>query len=220
MIRLVAFDFDGTLAETRAAVSTTVNAALAAHELPRVAPACIHGWMGLPLETVFQRCLPPPARGRWSDLGPLVRWYRARFAELGEALVTPMAGAHALLDALAADGLQLAIATSRERSSLDRLLEHLGLTGRFAQIVACNDVARGKPDPELLRLLLTRTGLEAHEVRMVGDTTFDVQMARAAGVAVAAVVGGCHDRASLLGAGPDVVLDELVAVRSWLQAGG
>ena len=212
-VRMVAFDFDGTLAETREAVSATVNAALAAGGLPRVHPPCIHGWMGLPLETLFDRCLPPHLRARGMDVSALVAWYRARFAELGEPQVRAMPDARDLLDRLRREGLAVGIVTSRERSSLDRLLDRLAL-GPFDAIIACHDAPRGKPDAAPLLALLDRVGLAAEAARMVGDTSYDVTMARAAGVRVAAVLGGCHDAAALRGA--DVVLERLGDVAGWL----
>ncbi|MCB9682488.1 MAG: HAD family hydrolase [Alphaproteobacteria bacterium] len=202
---LVVFDFDGTLADTRVGVSTCLNAALHAHGLPRVMPSFVHALMGLPLPTVFQRTLPPPQRD--TDVTPLVAWYRHHFLDLALPHVAPCPGAHATLDALARRGVTTGIATSRGRTSLVPLLDHLGLGG-FAVVGTDDDVDVGKPDPALLRLVLDRAGVPTEAAVMVGDTSYDVLMARAAGVRVVGVPG-CHDGAALAAAGADHVVDHL-----------
>jgi phosphoglycolate phosphatase len=206
-IELVVFDFDGTLAETRLAVSDTINAALLAHELPRVSPAFIHRLMGLPLEQLIDRMLPPPLRPY--DAGPLVRWYRQHFEEIGAPTVRPMPGAERALDALAARGVAAAIATSRESSSLRGLLRAFGWEGRFVACITCDQVSHGKPHPETLRRALDAAGVHADRACMVGDTVWDMQMAVDGGVRAWGFSGGCHAADKLTGAGAERVLGEL-----------
>jgi phosphoglycolate phosphatase len=212
---LVVFDFDGTLAETRDAVSTTVNAALLAHQLPRVSPPFIHRLMGLPLETLFERMLPPTVKPY--DVQPLVDGYREQFDALGAPKVTPMPGAISVLDSLGWRGIPVAIATSRGRASVHQLLEQLGWSGRFVAVVTCDDVAAGKPDPETLLRALDGAGVSADEAWMVGDTTWDIQMAKQAGVYAVGVAAGCHHATRLERAGPDLLLDDVDAVLAHLD---
>lgn len=216
---LVVFDFDGTLGETRTAVSTTVNAALVAHKLPRVAPVAIWTFMGLPLETLFTKSLPPPRRAD-TDVDALVRFYRAHFEALGAPLVTPMPGAVETVRALASRGKAMAVATSRELSSLTPLLERFGIGDAFVSIGTCDRVAKGKPDPEMLALVLAEAGVQADRACMVGDTIWDIQMARALGVPAVGVLDGCHARASLEKAGADVVLETLPDLLDWVAPAG
>lgn len=211
---LVVLDFDGTLAETREAVSATINAVLAAEGSPRVQPAFLHGLMGLPLETLFHRAIPPFRRP--FDTAPLVAAYRASFAEIGLPRVRPRRDAEPALDALAARGHALAIATSRERSSLDAILARFGWHGRFAVVGTCDDVAAGKPAPDLLLDVLRRAGRPPTDAVMVGDTTYDLEMAAAAGVAGVGVEGGSHDRRRLEAAPAAQVLPDLHALVGWL----
>jgi HAD superfamily hydrolase (TIGR01509 family) len=152
------------------------------------------------------------------DSAPLVAAYRARFPEEGEPLVTPYAECAEVLAALRARGVRTAIATSREGTSTRRLLDLVGLGG-FEFIASCESVDRGKPAPDLLELVLARTGVAPERTWMIGDTTFDVLMAKAAGVSVAAVTHGCHDRASLEAAGADPVWDDLRGLLSLVGGG-
>lgn len=212
-VDLVVFDFDGTLAETRVAVSTTVNAALREHGLPRVDPGVVHGFMGLPLERLFDKMLPPPRRPY--DLGSLVAWYRARFDELGAPHVTPLAGAVEIVRWVRASGRKVAIATSRERSSLDPLLDRFDLVDAFDVIGTCDCVDVGKPDPALMHWVLDQAGVDAGRAVMVGDTTYDVEMANAAGVRVFGVPHGSHRAARLVDAGA-TLLDDLEGLQALL----
>lgn len=204
---LVVFDFDGTLAETREAVAATVNAALRAHELPRVTPSVIHALMGMPLAQMFVKLVPIPLRDG-VPTASLMRWYRVHFADLGAPRVRLLPGVLPLLDALAAAAVPLAIATSRERSSLIPLMSQLGLRGRFAAIATCDDVAQGKPHPETLLRVLRACDCAPEAAWMVGDTSFDVGMAVAAGVPVIGLTHGSHDRARLAAAGATHIFDD------------
>jgi phosphoglycolate phosphatase len=213
--RLVVFDFDGTLAETRDAVSTTLNAALFAEGLPRVHPPFVHRLMGLPLTDLIARLLPPtlPAEARADRVDAVVLAYRARFPELGDPRVRPLGGVIELLEALAASGVALAIATSREGGSLGRLLKQMGLDGYFSVRASCERVTAGKPAPDLLALALAESGVDPREAWMVGDTDWDVQMARSLGVFAVGLCDGSHPRERLEAAGADWVLDGALALR-------
>jgi phosphoglycolate phosphatase len=213
----VVFDFDGTLAETRDAVAATVNAALRAHGHAAVDPGFLHALMGLPLEASFVRAMPPFRRD--VDPAPMVRWYRAHFEEVGRPLVRPVPGAVEVVAAAREAGLAVAIATSRESSTLLPLVDQLGLHGPWASIVSCDRVAVGKPHPESLHLAMAEAGVAAADTWMVGDTTFDIELARNAGVRAIGVSGGCHTADALRAGGADVVLDELGGLPALWAAG-
>ncbi len=202
--RLVLFDFDGTLAETRDAVARTVNASLHAHGWPRLAPSVIHGLMGAPLARCFEVAIPPYKRP--VNVTPMVVWYQGQFATLGAPWVTALPGAAAAVEDARAAGLGVGIVTSRERSTLQPLLDSLGLVGPWATVVTCDRVEMGKPHPEAVLLALSEAGADASETWMVGDTTFDIEMAVAAGVYAVGVTSGSHDAAQLERAGADRVV--------------
>lgn len=216
-VAVVVFDFDGTLAETRRAVSETVNAALRAHGLPRVSPPFVHRLMGLPLDVLLARLIPPTLKPY--DVAPLVAWYREAFDRLGGPWVEPMPGVHEAVHGLRARGVRLAIATSREGSSVARLLPGLGLEGVFEVCVSCEQVSQGKPHPETLERALSALGLDPAQAVMVGDTVWDVEMALAAGVRAWGVEGGCHAGDKLAEAGAQRVLARIDWLLDLLDAG-
>jgi phosphoglycolate phosphatase len=206
----IVWDFDGTLAETRDAVSTTLNAVLAEAGLPRVHPPFLHASMGLPLEALIARLVPPTVRP--APIAALAARYRALFPVLGAPKVGWMPGFPDALDRLSAAGIAHGIASSREGSSLHALLDQLGGATRFGAVVGCEDAVRGKPAPDLLEVALTRLGVAPEAAWMVGDTEWDVAMGRAAGVVAVGLVGGSHDAARLRAAFADAVVDDVHAL--------
>lgn len=202
----IVWDFDATLAETREAVSTTLNAVLAEAGLPRVHPPFIHAGMGLPLDRLVERLVPPTVRP--SPVSALVERYRSLFSDVGAPRVMWMPGFPETLLRLSEAGVRHGIASSREGGSLRALLDQLGGEALFVAVVGCEDAAHGKPAPDLLREALRRLEVAPSEVWMVGDTEWDIAMARAAGVHAVGLLGGCHDRARLIASGADAVVDD------------
>jgi HAD superfamily hydrolase (TIGR01509 family) len=93
-------------------------------------------------------------------------------------------------------GLALVIATSAEREELNALLEQAGLEELVDRKTSSSDADRSKPDPDIIQAALERGGLKPQEAIMLGDTPYDVEAARKAGVAVVALrCGGWPDRA-------------------------
>ncbi|MCB9664413.1 MAG: HAD family hydrolase [Alphaproteobacteria bacterium] len=203
--RLVAFDLDGTLVDSREAIVGTFNGVLARAGLPRVEPAWIHGQIGQPLRDMLRRAVPPPLRP--DDLGPLEAAYHQAFLQHAVARVKPQVHALALLDTLAAADVALALVTTRQRGSTDAILAHVGLAGRFARVVAGDEVASPKPDPEGLLRVLADLGVSAEDAVYVGDTRVDVEAGDAAGVRVVAVAHGAAAAEELAALGAEVAAD-------------
>jgi HAD superfamily hydrolase (TIGR01549 family) len=105
-------------------------------------------------------------------------------------------GAHDLLRRFSTDGPRLVIATSAQREELNKLLEQTGLEELVDRKTSSSDADHSKPDPDIITAALKRGDLDADEAIMLGDTPYDVEAARAAGVdCVALRCGGWNDRA-------------------------
>jgi phosphoglycolate phosphatase len=185
--RLYIFDFDGTLADSRAAVVATYNATLGAIGLAPQPPERIAALMGLPLGTTFER-VGVPADG----VPAAVAEYRRLFPSTGTPLVTAFEGVGETLTRLEDAGAALTVASSRGRDSLRALLDHLGLACYFRLVLGEEDVVRKKPEPEAVHRTLEALAVGAGEAVMVGDTTYDLEMGRAAGCATCGVTYGSH----------------------------
>lgn len=185
--RLYVFDFDGTLADSRRAVVATYRATLAALGLPTVEPERFARLMGLPLSTTFERVGLPREMVR-----PAVEEYRRQFVTVGVPLVEPFSGVLETLAALRGLGAELAVASSRGRSSLHGLLARLRIAELFGTVVAEEDAIEKKPAPGPVREVLSRLGRSPEGTVVVGDTVYDLEMGKAAGCATCGVTYGSH----------------------------
>lgn len=210
---LVVFDFDGTLVDSAGCITLSVERALA--DCGRACDAAsVRGHIGLPLD-----CIIRAASAGIADeaIDPVIAAYRGHHAGLERELVALFPGAEEVVEALHAGGVRLAVATNklteRARASLDRF----GIADRFDAIVGADQVAHPKPHPDLVRHVLARTGHAPSAALMVGDTVWDVEMARQAGVASCAVTWGNHDAARLAGADPTHAVDTWPALRAVIE---
>lgn len=211
MIEVVAFDFDGTLADTRHAVVTTTQQTLAELGVPVLAAERIVAMMGLPLAQVFLEAGVPAGEAA----GAVAR-YRERFpANL--ALVALFPDVLACLHELTAAGLTLGVVSSRGRVSLLDLLERLNVRSLFREVLGEEDVVGKKPAPDLVLALGQRLNVPPERILVVGDTSYDIEMGHAAGAHTCAVTYGSHDAARLVRAKPTHQLDSLAGLCALLK---
>lgn len=210
-LRLVIFDVDGTLVDSQAEIMAAMEMSFAANGLPMLPRAKVLSIVGLSLDVAFRQLCPDA-----DDVvqASLVQAYKDAFNALrgldGNAEKSPLfPGALAVLDTLAGqDNTLLAIATGKSRRGLDKLLERYGLTGMFhSEQVA--DHHPSKPNPSMILTALSELGIGQRRAVMVGDTTFDMDMARAAGVAKIGVSWGYHPAEMLR---PDILINDFTAL--------
>jgi HAD superfamily hydrolase (TIGR01509 family) len=125
---------------------------------------------------------------------------RAVFTERYLPGLRPFPGARQLLERMRAAGLILVVATSAGSEELDGLLRAAGVHDLLDAATTSSDAERSKPDPDIIEAALARAGCDASEALMVGDTPYDVQAARRAGVATVALRSGGWDGDALAGA--------------------
>ena len=148
----------------------------------------------------------------------VVERYRQHFLHLDQTGMELFPGVRAGLEDLSSQGYLLAIATGKARRGLDRVLHDTGTAHLFCA-TRCADEAFSKPHPRMLEDILEQVGLEADRALMVGDTTYDMQMARHAGMDRLAVTYGVHGRELLTEHDPLACLDSFTEVYAWLMGG-
>jgi len=202
---LLVLDFDGTLADSQAILVGMVNETLEAHGLPRAAERSVAGCIGLPLPDVFRRNV---AGAGEECIRTLTRWYRSR-ADLPDFVrkFRLFPGVRATLDRVRAGGAKLVIGTSKGRATTCEILRHCELDDIIDTVIGGDSVERGKPHPETIERALEIHGSERERVLMVGDTSFDIDMGHAAGVATCAVTYGMQSGESLRALRPHFVID-------------
>jgi pseudouridine-5'-phosphate glycosidase len=217
--RAVIFDLDGTLVDSPRAIVETFTAAFAAMGVPAKDPSAIRATIGLPLEQAFSRLMGIPVEDERVAHG--VSQYLVLFKELilprARSLIFP--GVEDGLAALRGQGFSLAVATSKFYASADALLKAAGLRDHFDMVVGADQVTRPKPNPEMGELIMGKLGVSPERAVMVGDTTHDLLMARAAGMRSVAVTYGVHSVQELRSSDPTWVADTFEDVLSYVQQG-
>ncbi|MBL8701127.1 MAG: HAD-IA family hydrolase [Alphaproteobacteria bacterium] len=213
-LRLAVFDCDGTLVDSQHVIVACMHTAFASEDLPPPAAADIRRVVGLKLAECIARLAPDEAPARHARI---VEAYRAEFfaRRTRPGHHEPLFdGCRAALDAIEAQGWLLGVATGKTRRGLDAVLEQHGLGRRFVTLQT-SDTGPGKPHPDMLHRALAEAGVSPQDSVMIGDTTFDIEMARRAGVTGIAVAWGYHSRAELVAAGAAALVerfDQLTAL--------
>lgn len=209
---VIVFDWDGTLMDSEAKIVNCICAAAADCSLPVPARQAARSIIGLGLTEALQRLFPEQSD---ADRARLVERYREHFLFKDQTSMPLFPGVATGLEQLAAAGHVLAVATGKARRGLERVLDETGTRHLFA-VTRCADEAFSKPHPQMLHDILDYTGTDAARALMVGDTTFDMLMARNASVSSLAVTYGVHARDALLECGPLGCLDSFEDVCRWL----
>ncbi|SDC78594.1 HAD-IA family hydrolase [Ruegeria marina] len=197
-LRLVLFDVDGTLVDSQAAIVGSMTTAFGALGLPAPARSAILSIVGLSLPQAMARLAPQFGSG---TQGKLVEAYKQSYHETrlatGAAHSPLFPGAREVLEALhAVPHLLLGVATGKSKRGLDGLIEAHGLEKYFVTRQVA-DHHPSKPHPSMIDTARAETGVQACDTVMIGDTSFDMDMAAAAGVAGIAVGWGYHPPQSL-----------------------
>ena len=195
---LVLLDVDGTLQDSEAMIVETARVAFVESGLAPPMRETILRTVGLSLPRMMEALSPGASDAARTAL---VANYRLHFAKVVEGAEPPLfPGVAAGLDRLEAAGAMLGLATGKSARGVRRFQEAHGWNERFATVQHA-DLNPSKPHPSMVRHALSEADVEADRCAMVGDTTFDMEMARAAGVAGIGVAYGYHDPGVLRGAG-------------------
>ncbi len=205
--RFIVFDLDGTLVDSQHTIVHCMGRAFSSDGLAVPSAQAVRGIIGLKLEVAINTLLPEPDEDRAFNLAGR---YREAFHE---RLSHPdhdeplFEGTRECLAALDHPELFLGIVTGKNRRGLVRVLEHHGIQHLFTTLRTADD-GPSKPHPHVLQLAMADVGVDPRDTVMIGDTTFDIQMARSAGCDAVGVDWGYHHRDDLAAAGAGRVVDK------------
>jgi phosphoglycolate phosphatase len=211
-LKLVIFDCDGTLVDSQHMILAAMGAAYAAHGIAIPPRETVLSIVGLSLTEAFT------VLGNGAQRFPvasLAEHYKQAFhamRETGDHMEPLYPGAADAVQALARrDDLVLGIATGKSQRGVRVVLRHHGLIEHFITIKTADD-APSKPDPGMVLAAMHEAGAVPANTVVVGDTVYDIAMARAAGAAAIGVTWGYHARDALSDAGAAAVIDDFAAL--------
>lgn len=210
--RLLVFDWDGTLADSERRIVAAARSAIQVLGLPARSSDQIRGIIGLAMSEACQALFPDMLPGQEDRF---IACYREYYMRSTHTPVPLFPGARNALHGLVDERYLLAVATGKGRRGLDRDMANHGLDTLFST-TRCADDAPSKPHPQMLRDIMAELDVPSEETLMIGDTAFDMEMARNARVASVAVSTGVHDRERLLEFDPLALLESIAELPAWL----
>jgi phosphoglycolate phosphatase len=212
-IAAVLFDLDGTLLDTVADIALALNRALADHGWPPVPATQVRQMIGRGSPMLIDRAATYHARelDRTTHAAILERFFEhyGALEESGDCAAQSFPGAAQALEELHAAGLKIAVVTNKHWRFADALLRLLKLSAWIDLTVGGDSCERRKPDPQPLLFACSRLGVSPAEAIMIGDSTNDVQAARAAVIPILCVPHGYNEGQDPRALPCDAILEHL-----------
>jgi phosphoglycolate phosphatase len=212
--KVVVFDWDGTLLDSTAAITLSIQEAAADLKLPVPSRRAASQVIGLALERALKIAVPEVNA---AQLPTLIERYKHHYFQR-DAGLHPFQGIPELLVALTNLNVPIAIATGKSHIGLMRAIDNLGWRGKFVT-TRCADQGEPKPHPWMLLDICQELGIAPQSALMIGDTTHDLGLAKNAGVPSVAVTYGAHTEEGFAEFEPLAVFSEVSQLSAWLMAG-
>ena len=205
MVRLAVFDCDGTLVDSQANICVAMERAFAMADRPAPPRAAIRRIVGLSLVEAVRTLLPEEDDALHRRMASDYRDAFHRMRTTGSLAEEPLFdGIAAVLATLVDHGWLLGVATGKSDRGLAHILETHRIADHFVTLQTA-DRHPSKPDPAMLIAAMEEAGAEPHATAMIGDTSFDMAMGKAAGARAIGVAWGYHDPRDLAGAGAELI---------------
>ncbi|KQB13449.1 HAD-IA family hydrolase [Rhodobacter capsulatus] len=216
-MKLAIFDVDGTLSDSQAHILAAMTEAFGTLGLPLPPRGDVLSIVGLSLPVAMAELAPATDA---ATQAALVAAYKSSYFTTRAAAPAPLypGAKECLLHLAGREDLLLAIATGKSRRGVNALIAHHGLEGLFTSAQVADDHP-SKPHPAMVLAALRVAGVEAKDAVMIGDTTFDIEMGRAAGVATIGVSWGYHPVSDLEQAGAGRIVESFSELERALQEG-
>jgi phosphoglycolate phosphatase len=212
---LIAFDWDGTLYDSTAAITKSIQEAVrdVGGQVPTQEAASYV--IGMALMQALAHAAPDVPQEKYPELGNRYRYHYLQH----QNDLSLFDGVVPMLESLREGGHLLTVATGKSRRGLNEVLAMVEIKGLFDGSRTADETA-GKPHPLMLHELMAEFGVEPERVLMIGDTTHDLQMARNAGCASVGVSYGAHATEGFAELQPLYVADTVAGLHQWLLANG
>lgn len=210
--KLVIFDWDGTLMDSADKIINCMQIAAKHCDMPVPSFDAVSHIIGISLKPAIKQLF-----GIDDDAlaERLVLAYKEAFVSHDATPCPLFNGVEDLLSALKAKGATLAVATGKARRGLDRAWSQTE-TGHYFSASRCADDAQSKPSPDMLLQILDELNISAHDAVMIGDTTYDMQMAKSIGMRRIGVSYGVHAQVHLEALAPETIVHSIGELQQFL----
>jgi phosphoglycolate phosphatase len=212
--KLLIFDWDGTLMDSAAHITSCMKAAIADLNLEPRTNTEIQNIIGLGLEEAVLGMYPEADS---VFINQLAETFREYFLFKDKTPSPLFDGAREVLANLKEAGYELAIATGKSRRGLDKVLTETGFLEYFP-VTRCADETFSKPHPQMLEEVLVDHNYLSADALMIGDSEYDLLMANNANMDALAVSYGVHDLPRLMAQNPLGYVNSLIEIPKWLEA--
>jgi phosphoglycolate phosphatase len=210
----IIFDWDGTLSDSTGRIVESLQLASRDAQLKSLSEFELSQIIGLGLPEALCQLWPELEKNE-TGIKEMRDLYSKHYMSEARSSIAFFDHARSLLDNLLKVDLDLAIATGKSRVGLDRAFKELK-AGHWFRDSRCADETKSKPHPLMLDELAGSLGVAKENMVMIGDTTFDLDMANAAGIDCVAITHGAHDQDKLMACKPLHVVHDLQELNHWL----
>ncbi|MBC7182902.1 MAG: HAD-IA family hydrolase [Marinobacter sp.] len=211
-VRVVIFDWDGTLVDSVEHIADSLHQAATDLGYPALEREAYRDIIGLGMVEALEKLYPGISR---EEMNRIREGYAGYFFSKTTTPQNVFDGMADLVADLRGSGRSCSVATGKSRRGLDSALVSSGLGGHF-EITRCADETRSKPDPAMLEEILSFYRIEPVEAVMIGDTRYDLEMAQRIGMPSIGVEWGVHKRDVLGDYAPHAIVDTVPGLRQVL----
>ena len=213
--QVIIFDWDGTLVDSTGRIVDSMQRAARDIGLAEVPDSAVQNIIGLGLPEAIKTVWPDIHTDQLPVMSAAYAHYFVVDSQVGMDFFPE---ARDMLERLRSNH-RLAVATGKSRKGLDRMLDDMAIRHCF-DITRCADETKSKPNPQLLKEILVELDLQPEQALMVGDTSYDLDMAKAIGMDSVGMSHGAHDESVLLACGPRAICHSIQELELWIGTHG
>lgn len=206
MYKLAIFDFDGTLVDSAPGIIDVMRQVVDEYELHEDILTKWRDLVGVPLGKQMEIIFPNHTEEFWLEVADR---YRAIYDGKTIEICPLFPDLISMLNSLRDAGIKISIASSKRRPLIEVVLDHHRLSPYFSLVVGATDITHHKPHPESVHHTIKTLGVQHADTVVIGDSIYDLEMARNAGVDAIGVTTGIHSRDILTTANPLYIVDSL-----------
>jgi len=211
-VKLIIFDLDGTLLDSKKDIVVAVNETLKHLGLPKKSEKLVTSYIGWGSNKLLVDAL-GPGNQRFLDEAVSFYWKYYSRHELDNTKVCR--GAKGILEHFKSK--TMAVISNKQRVFVMRQLKALGISRYFKQVLGGDDAKCAKPSPCPVNDMMKKFKAKKEETIIVGDMSLDIETGKAAGIHTCAVLGGIGDKGELLSAKPDFVISKLIQLKTVIE---